>query len=133
MDMPELDGKDWSRTEIKEIITVVPDGDKWLWSGDVSELMDYVFSATWTEHMYDEYPMYFWADVHKDLESRKGAAEIEVDMVYDFGASTEEGVRAYIEEHTNEGPRFLVMPRTDTVTMACGWLRSFVIRDVESI
>lgn len=129
----EFGDKDWSRTEIKEIVTVVPDGDQWIWSGDVSDLMNYVFSASWAEHMYDENPSYFWADIHKDLESREGAAEIEIDMVYDFGGSTEERVRAYMKEHMNEGPRFLIMPRTETVTMACGWLRSYVIRDVESI
>jgi len=134
MVLPVLEENEWGHVEIREIITVVPDGDKWIWSGDVSGLMVYVFSATWRDHMYDEFPAYFWADVHKELESRDDPAEIEVDMVYDFGSiADEKEVRAYMKKHQNEGPRFLVMPRTDVVTMACGWLRSYVIRDVVSL
>lgn len=123
----------WERAEITETIIAAPDNGKWIFSGDVSELMNYVFSDSWRDHMYDEYPAYFWEKMLEELTGRKAASEISVDMVYDFGSGTEEEVRQYMLDHKGEGPRFLVMPRTDVVTMACAWLRGFEVKEIESV
>jgi hypothetical protein len=103
-----------------------------MFSGDVSDLFLFIFSDQWADHMYDEYPQYFWEDVLKELEGQ-GIMEIEVDMVYDHGEATEQDVREYMLKHKNEGPRFLIMPRQENVTMGCAWLRGYVVREVSAL
>jgi hypothetical protein len=125
---------EFDRTELSETLIAAPgNDDKFVFSGDVSELWKYVFSDVWQEHMYDEYPAYFWEDVLNSIQKKGGTTEVVIDMVYDFGEATEEEVRAYMLDHKNEGPRFLIMPRTDMVAMACAWLRSFEVKALDSV
>ena len=124
----------WERVEISEVLIAAPKGGgEFLFSGDMSEMWVYVFSDTWDEYMYDEYTAYFWEDILQDLKKRDTVAEIVVDMVYDFGDAEESEVRKYMLDHKDQGPRFLIMPRTDKVAMACAWLRGYKIQELESI
>jgi hypothetical protein len=124
----------WERVELSEVLIAAPkETGQFVFSGDMSEMWNYVFSDTWDEYMYDEYTSYFWEDILRELEKRKTVTEIVVDMVYDFGEAEEKDVREYMMEHKDEGPRFLIMPRTDKVAMACAWLRGYVIKDIESL
>ena len=121
----------WNRAEHTETILAVNGKDGWIYSGNVSELMEYVFSKAWPDRMGDEHYSYFWEDVIKDMDERPSkTVEITVDMVYDFGTGTEEDVRDYMTQFKGEGPRFLVMPRSEEVTMACAWLRGYLIKEI---
>lgn len=123
----------WDRSEKKEILLAAPSGDgKHVFSGAISEMFQFIFSDQWSDHMYDEYPAYFWEDVLTDLKG-KGVVEVEVDMVYDHGEASEEDVREYMLKHKNEGPRFLIMPRQQNVTMGCAWLRGYEVREVSTL
>ena len=122
---------EWNRAEHTETLFAIKGEDGWSYSGNVSDLMEYVFSKAWTERMGDEHYSYFWEDVIGDMDSREGkTVEIVVDMVYDFGTGEEQDVRDYMTKYKKEGPRFLVMPRSEEVTMACAWLRSYEIKDI---
>jgi len=127
---------DWDEVVSEEVLIAVPSGDKdrpFVFSGEVTDLYKYIFSDMWADHMYDEYPRYYWSDVHKGLKKFSGAVEIVVDMVYQFGSATEDKVREYMEKYQDEGHRFLIMPRTEEVSMACAWLRDFEIRPIDSL
>jgi hypothetical protein len=127
---------EWDHAELSEVLIAAPnpeDEKQFIFSGDVSDMWKYVFSDSWAEHMYDEYPAYFWEDVLNDLQKRNEITEIVIDMVYDFGEATEEDVRDYMLEYKNEGPRFLIMPRTDTVAMACAYLRSYEVKALDAV
>ena len=124
----------WNRAEHVETLFAVKTDGTWVYSGNVSDLMEYVFSKAWADRMGDEHYAYFWEDVVKDMEVHDDhSVEITVDMVYDFGTGTEEDVRAYMTEYKQEGPRFLVMPRSEEVTMACAWLRSYDIKELAGL
>ena len=124
----------WDRNIVEETMIAAPSTDgQFIFSGDMSEMWNYVFSDTWNEYMYDEYTSYFWEDVLEDLKKRKTVTEIVVDMVYDFGEADESEVRQYMLDHKNDGPRFLIMPRTDRVAMACAWLRGYEVKDLSDI
>lgn len=123
----------FSRIPVTETLVVVPAGEDGAgahsWAGDVSDLFLHVFSDTWAEHVYDDYPQFFWEDVMAQLPQHP--VEVVVDMVYDFGAVTDEQqVRDYMEATRNQGHRMLILPRTEVTTMCCGWLRSFEIKDL---
>lgn len=124
----------WSRAEHTETILAVKSDEGWIYSGDVSDLMEYVFSKAWSDRMVDEHYAYFWEDVIKDMDSHgTHTVEITVDMVYDFGTGDEDDVRAYMTKYKKEGPRFLVMPRSEEVTMACAWLRGYEMKDLSEV
>ena len=125
---------DWDHAEVTEVMIAAPgESDQHIFSGDVSDMYKFVFSDEWADHMYDEYPAYFWEEVLEDLKETKGASEIIVDMVYDFGEAQEDDVREYMLKHKNEGPRFLIMPRQENVTMACAYLRGYEIRALDAV
>ncbi len=124
---------EWNRAEHAENIFAVKGDDGWVYSGTTSDLMEYVFSKAWQDRMNDEHYAYFWEDVIKDIDSRERSVEVVVDMVYDFGTGTEENVREYMVEYKDEGPRFLVMPRSEEVTMACAWLRGYEIKEMAEV
>lgn len=126
----------WDHAELSEILIAAPGTEsdkKFVFSGDVSDVFKYVFSDTWEDHMYDEYPAYFWEDILNDLKKCTTASEVVIDMVYDFGEAEESDVREYMLDHKDEGPRFLIMPRTDKVAMACAFLRSYEIKDLDAV
>ncbi len=132
--MEDTQTTSWNRAEHSETLFAVKTDDAWVYSGNVSDLMEYVFSKAWPDRMDDEHYAYFWEDVLKDMNKHNDhTVEIHVDMVYDFGTGTEEDVRSYMTEYKDEGPRFLVMPRSEEVTMACAWLRGYEIADLESL
>jgi hypothetical protein len=125
-----------SESDREEILIAIPQNDEenpYVWDGEVSDLFTYVFSDLWRDHMYSEYPKYYWKDVHDALKKRTSPTEIVVDIVYEFGATTEAAIREYMELHKDEGKRFLIMPRGDVVTMCCAYLRGYEIRDLDSL
>lgn len=122
---------EWNQEEIVETIMAAPGpDDKWAFSGAPSRLWRFIFSEEWANHMYDEYPAYFWQDVLDKLAKRDAVAQITVDMHYDHGEAEESDVRQYMLDNKDRGRNFLIMPRTEKTTMACAWLRKFVISDV---
>ena len=125
-----------SRVEIEEVVIAAPSSDEenpWVFSGDVSDLMEYIFGPEWHDYMYDEYPQYYWSDMLQALQEHDAPVEVVFDMVYDFGASSKEEVKEYMDKYKDAGNRFLIMPRTDTITMACAWFRGFEVRPISSI
>jgi len=124
---------EWDEAEIVETIIAAKVDDSFIFSGDVSDMWKFVFSEQWADHMFDEYPAYYFEDILKDLNGRSGIVEIEMDIVYHFGEATEDDVREYMLKYKNEGPRFLIMPRTENVTMACAYLRGYKIDALESV
>ena len=93
----------------------------------------FIFSEEWAEHMYDEYPKYFWQDVLDDLEKREeNVALVTIDMHYDHGEAEESDVRQFMLDNKDRGRNFLIMPRTEKTTMACAWLRKVIISDVST-
>ncbi len=135
VDEAEAIDPEWGESVAEEILLAIPGDDgKWIWSGEVSDLYRLIFSPEWKNHMYDEYPAYFWKEMHKAMDKRNAPTEIHVDMVYQFGAATESSVREYMEKHKDGGNRFLVMPRrVGQVSMAAAWLRGFEVLDIVTV
>lgn len=125
---------DWEEVELTEVVIAAPGPDeKHIFSGDVSDMWRFVFSDQWADHMYDEYPAYYFEEVLTALKLTEGIVEVELDIVYHFGEAQEEDVREYMLKYKNEGPRFLIMPRTENVTMSCAYLRGFSIKTLDSV
>lgn len=140
VDEAEAIDPEWGESVAEEILLAIPTVAKdsgegrWIWSGEVSDLYRLIFSPEWKNHMYDEYPAYFWKDVHIAMGKRNSPTEIRVDMVYQFGAATESSVREYMEKHKDGGNRFLVMPRrVGQVSMAAAYLRGFKVQDIDTV
>ncbi len=122
----------WEKVEAMETLLAARVGDEWTFNGDLSELMQFVFTDDWSNNMYAQYYVDFWQEILDELKTRKGnLAEIDIDVLFEFGLSTEDGVRDYMKEHKGEGPRLLVMHRDDDhVSMTCAYLRSYTIKDM---
>jgi hypothetical protein len=118
--------------EINETILAARIKDKWTFDGGVSDLMRFVFSDEWADNVYSQYYIDFWEKVIIDLDKHKGkTAQIELDMVFEFGISTEDGVRKYMKDAKDNGPRLLVMHREEGyASMTCAILRGWQIADL---
>ena len=122
--------------EHEEVLIAVPQDDKdqpFIWDGAVSDIYQYVFSELWRDHMYSEYSAYYWSEIHEALKKANAPSEVIVQISYEFGATTEEAVREYMEETKDDGKRFLIMPRGDVVTMCCAHLLSFEVKPLDAL
>lgn len=118
--------------EVTETLFCVPEeGGTWIFGGNPSGLMKRVFTDNWAEHF--EEPLQFWAEILQDLEGQKLAAEVTLDMEYDFGVVADlEEVNDYMESHQEGGYRYLSVCLVSLV-MVSARLRGFQIRDIEVI
>jgi hypothetical protein len=110
------------------------DEDQWHFSGDMSEIWGYTMSEHWPQRVYSEYYTDFWADMLEDLSDIEHPVEVELDLQFEFGMTTEEKVQEFLAEH-DSGPRFLVMHRGEenTAQMSCVWMRGWEIKELEAV
>lgn len=108
--------------------------DRWFLNGEMSEMWEYTMSEHWASRVYSEYYTDFWQDLLDAMANERNPVEITMELVYEFGMTTEEDVQTYLAEH-DKGPRFLVMHREEDkkAQMACVWMKSFEIKELEAV